>query len=47
MPGVEAEKALASAFDTNQTIVKFTYHGRDAGARTVIDRAVSRNAELG
>jgi hypothetical protein len=44
---ITLEKTLAASFDTNQTIIKFTSPGRDPGALSVIDRAVTRNAELG
>jgi hypothetical protein len=45
--GTEAEVALATAMDKNTSIVKFSLHVRDANSRNRIDRAVSRNAELG
>jgi len=44
---ITVEKTLAASFDTNQTITKFTSPGRDPGALSVIDRAVTRNSELG
>jgi len=44
---ITVEKTLAASFDGNQTIVKFTSPGRDPGSLSVIDRAVTRNAETG
>ena len=45
--GLEAERAIAAAFDVNNTITKFTFHGKDIGVNSIVERALSRNAEIG
>jgi len=44
--GVETERALAKALDSNTTIQKFTISLKDTTSRNTIDRAISRNKEL-
>src|SRR5262249_50866865 len=46
MTGTDAERQLAVAFETNQTIVKLVLPIKDAGSRFIIDKAIQRNQEL-
>ena len=47
MTGTDAERQLAVAFETNNTMVKLTLPIKDAGSRFIIDKALQRNQEIG
>jgi len=44
--GNEAERTLADALDKNQTLCKLSLIVKDPGARSTIDRILTRNTEL-
>ncbi|KAJ3089000.1 Leiomodin-2 [Physocladia obscura] len=43
LAGNEAEQALATAINKNETLLKVSFVFRDVGARVIVDKALSRN----
>jgi hypothetical protein len=44
--GAEAERTMATIYETNETLVKLAWSVRDTGARDRIDRGNTRNREI-